>query len=153
MAIACAVVAFAGFAPTYWVPLAAGTFAGRPVMHIHGLIFSAWTLFFVYQTWLVARERSVRHRAVGLAGISLATGMVILGVLASISQMKGAEAQGLLPAGKAFAIVPLAVVEMYSSYLFDDPASIGKEFSTSCSCRCSDIHFIECTCFGAALSI
>ena len=108
MAIACAVVAFAGFAPTYWVPLAAGTFAGRPVMHIHGLIFSAWTLFFVYQTWLVARERSVRHRAVGLAGISLATGMVILGVLASISQMKGAEAQGLLPAGKAFAIVPLA---------------------------------------------
>jgi len=40
MALACIAVAFLGFAPTYWLPLASGSFSSTPVVHFHGLLFS-----------------------------------------------------------------------------------------------------------------
>ena len=44
MAGAFVLIAFGGFAPTYWLQLPAGTFVGSPLLHLHGLLFSAWTL-------------------------------------------------------------------------------------------------------------
>src|ERR1700738_4816257 len=79
MAGACALIAFGGFAPTYWLQLAPGTFVGPPLLHIHGAVFSAWTLLLVSQTWLAANGRLEHHRAWGLAGIALASAMVVLG--------------------------------------------------------------------------
>lgn len=114
MAISCAAVAFLGFAPSYWVPLAAGTFKARPILHIHGTVFFAWTLFFVFQTWLAASGKVAKHRTVGMVGVSFATAMTILGVLASINQMQEAAALGLADAGKAFAIVPLVDIAFFA---------------------------------------
>src|SRR5437870_7281237 len=90
MAISCMAVAFLGFAPTYWVPLAAGAFKARPIVHIHGMVFFAWTLFFVIQTSLATSGQTARHRATGLIGVSLATAMTIFGTLAAINQMQAA---------------------------------------------------------------
>ena len=42
MALSCAGVAFLGFAPTYWLPIASGTFKANPVIHIHGMVFFSW---------------------------------------------------------------------------------------------------------------
>jgi hypothetical protein len=41
MAVIIAAVAFIGFAPSYWVPLASGKLAVAPIFHIHGAIFFA----------------------------------------------------------------------------------------------------------------
>ena len=41
MALACMAVAFIGFAPTYWVPLANRSLSASPVVHFHGLLFFA----------------------------------------------------------------------------------------------------------------
>jgi hypothetical protein len=84
MAAVCALVAFAGFAPTYWLQLPAGTFVGSPLVHIHGALFSIWTLLLLSQTLLVANGRLNNHRAWGLAGISLATSMVGFGMAAAL---------------------------------------------------------------------
>jgi len=54
MALACMAVAFLGFAPTYWLPLASGSFPPMPVVHFHGMLFFTWTLYFAFQTWLAA---------------------------------------------------------------------------------------------------
>ncbi len=54
MALSCTAVAFLGFAPTYWLPMAARTFKSNPIVHIHGLVFFCWTLFFCFQAWLAA---------------------------------------------------------------------------------------------------
>ena len=54
MALACMAVAFLGFAPTYWLPLASRSFSASPVIHFHGLLFFAWTLYFAFQSWLAA---------------------------------------------------------------------------------------------------
>src|SRR5215471_3820945 len=106
MALACAAVAFLGFAPTYWLPLAHRTFSASPVIHFHGLLFFTWTLYFVTQTWLAASGRVVNHRAFGIVGVSIATAMVIFGVFATVTSMNNAAAHGQADAGIVFSIVP-----------------------------------------------
>jgi uncharacterized membrane protein YraQ (UPF0718 family) len=88
-------IAFGGFIPTYWARLATGTFKGAPILHIHGMLFFAWTLLFLAQTTLVATGRTPRHRNWGLAGISLATAMAFTVALAAINSMKVAETMGM----------------------------------------------------------
>ena len=50
MALACTAVAFLGFAPTYWMPLANRSFSASPVIHFHGLLFFAWSLYLAVQS-------------------------------------------------------------------------------------------------------
>lgn len=106
MALACAAVAFLGFAPTYFLPLAKRSFAGTPVIHFHGIVFFAWSVFFVVQAWLAASGRVMRHRSIGMIGISLATAMTISGFLVGVGAMQRSAAAGQTDAGIAFVIVP-----------------------------------------------
>jgi hypothetical protein len=69
-------VAFGGFIPTYWAKVATGTFHAEPIIHIHGALLFSWTCFYFVQTALVASGRTLKHRAWGLAGISLFTAMM-----------------------------------------------------------------------------
>jgi hypothetical protein len=114
LALVCAVVAFVGFAPTYWLPLAAGTLKAPPIIHLHAAIFFLWSLFLVVQAWLAARRRIARHRAVGLIGVSLATAMTIFGIIAAINRMHWAASLGLAEAGRAFAVVPVGAILFFA---------------------------------------
>jgi hypothetical protein len=107
-ALACAAVAFLGFAPTYFAPLVQGSFKANPIVHIHGIVFFSWTLFFTYQAWLVADGRTMRHRDVGLMGISFATAMTFLGLLVAVESAARAGALGFLSEAKHFMVVPVA---------------------------------------------
>jgi hypothetical protein len=49
MAVLCALTAFLGFAPTYWLPMTRGAYVAN-VVAIHGICFFSWTLLFVLQT-------------------------------------------------------------------------------------------------------
>jgi hypothetical protein len=51
LAGAIVIAAFGGFFAPYWAPLAAGSLEVAPVVHLHGLLFSIWTLFFFSQAW------------------------------------------------------------------------------------------------------
>jgi hypothetical protein len=114
MALSCIAVAFLGFAPTYWVPMATGSFPSMCVVHFHGMLFFAWTLYFAFQTWLAASGRVARHRTIGMIGVSLATAMTIFGFLAAVNAMKRSAALGLTDAGIAFAIVPLSGILFFA---------------------------------------
>lgn len=115
MSLVCAAVAFFGFAPTYWWPMLQGTLKLRPVFHVHALAFYAWSLLFVWQTWLASRREIIRHREWGLLAISVVTAMVILGCLAAIAQMQAAASNGFAAAGRAFAIVPLGGLAFFAA--------------------------------------
>ena len=113
-ALGCAVVAFLGFTPTYFAPLVRGSFSASPIVHIHGIVFFSWTLFFTYQAWLVANGRTMRHRDVGLIGISLATAMTFLGLLVAVASATRAGALGFLGDAKHFMIVPVAGISTFA---------------------------------------
>jgi hypothetical protein len=58
MAVVCALVAIGGFAPTYWTKIAAGSFHGPTIIHLHGFLLFSWVCFYLLQTTLVATGRS-----------------------------------------------------------------------------------------------
>ncbi len=110
-------IAFGGFIPTYWARMATGSFRGAPILHIHGMLFFTWTLFFFAQTWLVANGRTPSHRSWGLAGISLATAMAITVVLAAINSIKVAATIGMGDEARRFTIVSLSAVAMFATFI------------------------------------
>jgi hypothetical protein len=126
LALACALVAFGGFAPTYWLQLPAGTFVGAPMLHVHAALFSAWTLLLLSQTLLAAQGRLRHHRAWGLGGISLATAMVLVGLGAAIDSMRLGLAAGYGDLSLAFAILPVSSILVFAGFFAAAIANIDR---------------------------
>jgi hypothetical protein len=116
MSAAFVAIAFTGFARTYLIPVATNTFEGPALVHAHGALFFAWTLLVVVQTRLVARRRVDWHRALGIAGASLAVAMVLTAV--------GLVARGLAspvvaanPSFGGLAALPLTQMALFAGFL------------------------------------
>jgi hypothetical protein len=114
MAGAFVLIAFGGFAPSYWSKIASGSFQGPAILHVHGLLFFGWTLFYFIQAALVAAGRTVRHRAWGMAGIALFSVMICSVVVTQISVMKLNDLRGFGDAGRRFAAAALCLVALLS---------------------------------------
>lgn len=88
MAFAMVATIFIGFAPSYYLRGLVEPYAPSLPMttlsHLHGVLFSAWTLLFVAQTWLVAGGRTDIHRQLGLAAFGLLPAMIVVAALASL---------------------------------------------------------------------
>lgn len=125
MATACAVVAFGGFAGTYWLQLPAGTFRGPTIMHLHGVVFSLWTLLLVWQSWLGARREIAAHRAWGMFGIVLATSMVWLGLGVAI-HVSATIAPQWKESSRQFLIVPVTALMMFAGYVAAGVANVRR---------------------------
>ena len=113
-ALGCVLTAFLGFLPTFWMPLSAGKFAANPVVFMHGIGFFTWTLFALAQTSLVPTGNVALHREVGLAGISFATLLTVLGLLAALNSLQSGIAAGQTAGAEAFLIVPLTVIVTFA---------------------------------------
>ena len=118
MAGVCAVIAFVGFAPTYWLQLAPETFVGTPLLHLHAVLFSAWPVYLLLQTTLAARGRVGRHRAWGLLGISLATAMVLVGFAVANDVLATRLAAGYGDAARAFHIASTSLITLFGGFVF-----------------------------------
>jgi hypothetical protein len=118
MAIVMAVVVFVRFAPTYYFRALSDRPALSPLVHAHGVLFSAWILLLLVQTSLVAMNRTNLHRTVGLAGSALAVLMVIVGYLVAISAGRRSAAN---PGELKFLIVPIGALIVF-------PTLVGVAF-------------------------
>ena len=123
MAIAMALTVFIGFARTYYLrgyfgpatSVTGGTELA-PLVHLHGILFTAWILLFIVQTGLIAARRAAVHRRLGLAGALLAVAMVIVGTKTAIA----AAARGSAPPGLdplVFLVVPLFDMLLFASFV------------------------------------
>lgn len=119
-------IAFGGFFATYWLQVARGTFNGSPLLHLHGLLFSLWTLFFFSQATLVANRKLRKHRAWGLLGISLATAMLFMGLAVAIEGMRNRIEAGFGDAGRAFAIVPISGITLFAALVVAAVANVRR---------------------------
>src|SRR5579864_7100908 len=116
MALLILATVFVGFARTYYL---AGVFrAPLPnlLIHVHGVVFSAWILLLVAQISLVAAGRIDLHRRLGLLGFGLACLMVILGLLAATDNLVRHSGAG--SGAKAFYAVPVADMLVFATLVY-----------------------------------
>ncbi len=126
MAVACMAVAVLGFVPTYWMPMAEGYVAPRPIVHLHALVFFSWTIFFVVQSALVPGRRVALHRSVGLAGIALGTVVTMMGLIISNYHLRRDMSFGLVDSGKSFLIVDLVNIATFAVFFTLSIANIRR---------------------------
>jgi hypothetical protein len=114
---AVAALIFVGFAQSYYL---AFLFDARPLtilLHVHGLVFSAWLLAFILQTRFIATNRYLLHRRLGIAGAVLAAAVVIVGVMTAmvLGTQPGVRALGLDT--QRFMIVPLLDIVLFAAFV------------------------------------
>jgi hypothetical protein len=105
MAIAIAITVFVGFSRSYYLKNWYGSRELSGLLHLHGLIFTTWVLFFVAQTALVATGRTYLHRKMGIAGAVLAALVLTIGTTVAILRVRsGVSPLPGVPALSFFAI-------------------------------------------------
>jgi hypothetical protein len=114
MAFACVAIAFGGFGLEYWASTAAGKLSVPPIYHIHGVLFSAWTIFLWVQAMFISNGQPARHRGSGLIGISIAASMVWAGLLISISAIRNHTAHGFGEGALTFSVVQVTAIALFA---------------------------------------
>jgi len=114
-ALALLLVVFLGFARTYYLR---SWFDVPPItllLHLHGIVFSAWLATYVIQTRLIAAHNVQAHMKLGIAGLFIAGLVVLIGlatvfVSASAPRLRG----GGLPSHQ-FVFVPFFIMIVFPS--------------------------------------
>jgi hypothetical protein len=112
-AIVTPLIVLAGFARTYYLKPFFSTpdLPGR-IVHLHGIVMTAWVLLFITQVSLVATRRTRVHQRLGIAGGVLAALVVVVGVLTALYAAARGATPG--PPALAFLIVPLGDMLIFS---------------------------------------
>jgi hypothetical protein len=109
-ALVMAGLVLAGFAPSYFlrgiVAPTAPVLPMTPLVHVHGVLFTAWILLFVLQTQLVARGRTDLHRALGPVAFAMLPAMIVIAVLSGLYGALRAAGPPFIPP-MTFLAVPL----------------------------------------------
>lgn len=93
-ALAFALSVFVGFSRTYYLRSLFGTPHLSTLKHIHGAVFTLWTVFFVYQTLSVSAGRIDLHRRIGWAGAVFALGIAVFGGVMTFQSVRDGYASG-----------------------------------------------------------
>jgi hypothetical protein len=110
MAIACIIIAFVGFARTYFL---GSYFGARPLttlVHIHGIVSSSWLLLFLTQVSLVGARRTDLHRRLGVAGGIIAALVLVVGFVTAVESARLGHAPPGAPSPLAFLAVPIGTL-------------------------------------------
>jgi hypothetical protein len=86
VAIGFALIVLVGFAKTYYLKVLFGTPPLRLLLHVHGIVMTAWAVLLCVQVGLIAQRRTDLHRRLGVIGAALAAMVVVVGVPVALSQ-------------------------------------------------------------------
>ena len=113
-AILTPLIVLAGFARTYYLKpfFATPDLPGR-IVHLHGIVMTAWVVLFVVQISLVATRRTRVHQRLGILGAGLAALVVIVGVLTALHAAGRGHAPPSVDA-LAFLVIPLGDMLVFS---------------------------------------
>jgi hypothetical protein len=116
MAVALLITAFIGFGPTYFFKPVHASPPLSPLLHVHGLVFTAWLVLLIIQSGLVRADRVDLHKRLGIAGAALAASIVALGLAVALNgARRGTSADGMTPL--AFLIFPFGQVLLFAGFV------------------------------------
>jgi hypothetical protein len=86
------------------------------LVHAHGLVMSAWVLYFVLQIALIRTKNVKLHMTMGLAGIALAVIVIVVGMATAYDAqlVRGAAPLGEDP--HAFFILPVSDMSLFALF-------------------------------------
>jgi len=118
-AILFSIVVLIGFARTYYLKI---VFDPTPlpslVVHLHGLLMSAWVLMFMIQVRLIAAHEVRIHQRLGWGVVGLAALIIVVGFATAVRAAKyGSRSTPPGIAPQAFLIVPLFDLLMFALLL------------------------------------
>lgn len=116
-----ALLAFGFSRSFYFLPLFSGApyyAALEPIFYIHGFVFTSWFVLLASQIALVRARNVNLHRTLGLAGLALATLVVLLGSFITLvaANRPGGFIEIPLPP-QVFAIVPLGGMAFFAAFV------------------------------------
>jgi hypothetical protein len=116
MAVVFLVTAMLGFGPTYFFKPFQPSPPLSPLLHIHGLAFTAWLILLIVQSGLIRAHRVDLHKRFGVAGAVLAAVMMVLGLMVAIYGARhGKSADGMAPL--AFMIFPFGQTLIFGAFI------------------------------------
>jgi hypothetical protein len=130
VAVAAALVIFAGFARTFYLRSISGAPPLSPLLFAHGVVMTTWMVLFIAQVLLVATRQTELHRRMGVVGMLLGILVIAVGVAASID----AGRRGASPTSEVPPLVFMAIP------LFDMPLFAGLMGVALWQRRRPDIH-------------
>lgn len=112
-AILTPLIVLAGFARTYYLKPLFGTpdLPGR-IVHLHGIVMTAWVMLFVVQVSLVATRRTKIHQRLGIFGGVLAALVVVVGILTALFAAARGASPG--PPALSFLIIPIGDMVIFA---------------------------------------
>ena len=91
MSSAFVITVFAGFSRTFYLRPKFHPEPLMPLLYVHGFIFTLWIALLLTQTTLIATKRTRTHTRLGIAGMLLASLMIVIGTVTAIVRAKGAS--------------------------------------------------------------
>ncbi len=89
MASTITVIAFVGFAPSFYLRSALRPDSNLSILlHIHGVVFSAWIILLLAQSILIVSGSRILHRRLGWLAAAIAPVMVGLVAAATVEEMR-----------------------------------------------------------------
>jgi hypothetical protein len=101
-------LAFAGFAPSYYLK---HWFDAPPLefwVHVHAIMFTSWLVLLIVQSGLIRTRRYAVHARLGKWAVLLAAGMVITAAIVILQKPRPTEA------ARAFIFTPLLSLLMFT---------------------------------------
>jgi hypothetical protein len=111
MAAVALIVAFAGFAPTYFLKAYFGTPALKPWVHVHAALFTIWIGLMLVQTQLIRTGQFHWHRTLGRAALAIAILIFMTGILVIVGRPRPA------PWERANILIPLVTMMLFPLFV------------------------------------
>lgn len=114
IAIAFAVLMVAGFVRTFYLR---HWFDAPPItvlLHLHGLVFTAWFALFVVQARLISAQNYRTHQQLGIAGMLLAILVVIVSLTTAVVSASAVRPRPMGMTSPQFVIFPLIIAVSFA---------------------------------------
>ncbi len=144
-AIAMAASIVIGFLPSYYLrgvidpghPIPSLT----PLVHLHGLIFTAWMLLYVTQVLLVSADRRDLHRRLGMATVGLLPAMIAIALVSALYQVGRASGPPIV-SPLSWLAIPLISVPVFAGLI---GAGLARRWDSASHKRYMFLAMIEMT--------
>jgi hypothetical protein len=117
IAVSLAILIVAGFSRTYYLRTLFELPPLPPLLHLHGIMFTAWLVVFVVQARLIAAHNVRTHMKLGVAGAVLAGGVVIVGTAAAIATLQSSRVYPMGLSAAQFLPVPLSTIALFGTFV------------------------------------